>query len=605
MTHDIFEPHDQAPSSPDDLFLLFQGAASYLAKSSDAPSFLDWIARIGPVLAPHIASGIAGPPGQAFRALGVSIYNAMPLPDHDFRRAPLPRPGRNEPCYCGSGEKFKHCCQPLGRLPDLKDYNMLRHILDNLPRKALAELPRTKVDVVALADTARQWRHEGEVKLAAQLLEPWFAGAGKLSGRLGFLFDELMDSYLELDQAGKRKRLLDRVITNGDRELRAAALQRKATVLTDQGDTRGAWEVFQQAQRENPGDPALAILELTLLVSQGDIDKAKQRAKFWLARVKRDRHINPEMIELLRAAAEDPVAMFADMARSSDPDLDWLATLFEEAPAVQVHYAVETSDSGGILVPDKKLAALEAAWAKVFPRCKPSLTSTGHGNPEVWNNAPDWLDFLARKPLAWHSFEVLDDLAMAVDVVPIFAIEQALLEPMLQRGAALLEANLEAAARQGKQHGELPWGFLENRCALRLLAHHAYRHLSTVDAAGGRVFMQMAERLLRLNPNDNHGIRFELSGSYLENGEDDKVVALAERFPDDLCTLTLNHILALYRLGRQGKALQVLQRAGRHHAQAIRTLLAANPKQPKLQEYAITVGGKDEAWLYRQDHLHL
>jgi len=22
------------------------------------------------------------------------------------------RPGRNEPCYCGSGRKYKHCCLP-------------------------------------------------------------------------------------------------------------------------------------------------------------------------------------------------------------------------------------------------------------------------------------------------------------------------------------------------------------------------------------------------------------------------------------------------------------------------------------------------------------
>ena len=23
---------------------------------------------------------------------------------------PTPRPGRNEPCHCGSGKKYKHCC---------------------------------------------------------------------------------------------------------------------------------------------------------------------------------------------------------------------------------------------------------------------------------------------------------------------------------------------------------------------------------------------------------------------------------------------------------------------------------------------------------------
>jgi hypothetical protein len=25
---------------------------------------------------------------------------------------PAERPGRNEPCHCGSGKKYKHCCLP-------------------------------------------------------------------------------------------------------------------------------------------------------------------------------------------------------------------------------------------------------------------------------------------------------------------------------------------------------------------------------------------------------------------------------------------------------------------------------------------------------------
>src|SRR5690554_1665729 len=118
----------QEPALPntDEIFLLFEISAGFLTKSSDPAPFLDWIANSGPVLAPTIASGIEGPPEQAFRAMGVSIYNAMPLSANDFRREPLPRPGRNDPCYCGSGEKFKQCCQSLQSLPDLSDYNMLR-----------------------------------------------------------------------------------------------------------------------------------------------------------------------------------------------------------------------------------------------------------------------------------------------------------------------------------------------------------------------------------------------------------------------------------------------------------------------------------------------
>jgi uncharacterized protein YecA (UPF0149 family) len=32
-------------------------------------------------------------------------------PDHPWKRR-MPKVGRNEPCPCGSGKKFKKCCQP-------------------------------------------------------------------------------------------------------------------------------------------------------------------------------------------------------------------------------------------------------------------------------------------------------------------------------------------------------------------------------------------------------------------------------------------------------------------------------------------------------------
>ena len=39
----------------------------------------------------------------------------------------MPSPGRNEPCPCGSGRKFKHCCgnaaQPVTGLPTPADRN--------------------------------------------------------------------------------------------------------------------------------------------------------------------------------------------------------------------------------------------------------------------------------------------------------------------------------------------------------------------------------------------------------------------------------------------------------------------------------------------------
>ena len=104
---------EQPDSDPDELGLLFDTCARVLVKSPDPAKFLDWIADAGPSLAPAIAAQVdprTGPPGLLFRTMGIAIYNAMPQPDADFRPLKLPVPGRNEPCLCGSGAKYKRCC---------------------------------------------------------------------------------------------------------------------------------------------------------------------------------------------------------------------------------------------------------------------------------------------------------------------------------------------------------------------------------------------------------------------------------------------------------------------------------------------------------------
>jgi len=266
----------------DELFGLFAMSAKVLARSGDPAAFLDWIAQHGPSFAPEMARGIdprTGPPGPAFRAMGVAIYGAMPLPEAGFQSRRLAEPGRNEPCLCGSGRKYKRCCLRLRGILDLARYNMLRHILDSAPKKRFAELPGSRVDPLAVWDTARQWHEEGDDERAAALLEPWFAGEGPLGAQIEPLFDQLMDCYLALGQERKRTRLIARALARGDSAVRVSALQRRATILADRGDLEGAWRSFGEAQREDPEDPNLATLELTLLVSRGKTDQARRRAR--------------------------------------------------------------------------------------------------------------------------------------------------------------------------------------------------------------------------------------------------------------------------------------------------------------------------------------
>jgi hypothetical protein len=603
-------PDDTLPATEDvaverELDFLLAACARTLVKSANPAAFLDWIAGAGPQLAPGMAVAVdprVGTPALFFRTLGVGIYNAMPLPVAGFRTRSLPKPGRNEPCHCGSGRKFKQCCLALGEAPDFRQFNLLRYVLDALPKAAFASLPGSGADALMVADTAAQWRDAGGHNRAIALLEPWFTGDHKLPGRLEPLFDLLMDCYLELGKSKKRKHLVGKMLARGERQLRAAALRRQVTMLADQGEHAAAWTVLHQAQREDTENPALAMLEITLLMSQGDTGQMRERAAFWLARLRHRRDIDPGYLALLQDVAENPAAAFAGLYQAMHPALGHLAALFDKvlAQAPARHYRVESTDAGNYLLPADALAAVETTWHMRFTPIKPALIATQHEDAGVWEEAERWLRFLEQQPLAWHSLDVLDDLVMAVDALPGSGSDQDLLKALLRRGLELLEFNLAAA---GAERQILPWPFMENRPALRLLAHQAWLLLE--QDVQDPAFIQAAERLLTLNPDDNHGVRLPLSRAWLEHGEPDKVLALAARYPDDLCELCLNRLLALYWLGRRGEALTLLNgEAARHHV-ALDMLLAERPRQPRVSERSITVGGKDEAWLYRSEHRHL
>lgn len=586
----------QTPEAADDLGFLFSIAAKLLVRSSNPREFLDWIAESGPTLLPGIAG--QAPAAEVFRALGRHIYDAMPLPEFGYRARPLPKPGRNDACGCGSGRKYKHCCLPLeAAAPPLHEYNFLRHVLDSLPTKRFGELAVSHADPDAVWDTARQWREEGGHKRAISLLEPWFAEGRSLTGKLEPMFDLLMDCYLDAGNEGKRKRLIEKALARGDRELRRTAMQRRTAILADQGKRKEAWASFRDAQREDPSNPGHSHLELLLLASQGDFDRVAERARFWIANFERKHDPSlAELTDLLRAIAADPRGAMSGMSRRMVPGAERLKALFDRAPAVSARYRFEPHEgSAGPLLPDSALTRREARWRALFPQRKPALVATQHGDDSAWQDSEHWLPLLESSPELWQSFDVLDDLAMAVGALPDMGSGEDLLEPILERGTRLLRLNLERC--------ELPdalfeWSWMENRPALRMAAHLASRRYQAGD---WKRFLEIGEWIIALNPNDNHGLRDLLSHAYLEIGANERVLDLLARYPDGETALTMNAILAARRCGRAGEALSMLSDAAKRCSEAVTMLLAENPKPPKSSGDWITLGGKDEAWLYRQE----
>ena len=222
----------------------------------------------------------------------------------------------------------------------------------------------------------------------------------------------------------------------------------------------------------------------------------------------------------------------------------------------------------------------------------------------MWEDPQGWLEFLGRNPLCWQSFDVLDDLVMAVDALQAVTIDKTLMEPLSARGVALLDANIAAS---GCGDGTLSWLSLQNRPALRLLAHRTFRALD--DPARGVAsdeFIELAEKMIRLNPGDNHGMREPLSRAYLARGWPEKAIELTDRYPDDFCGPALNRILALATSGRDVDAQNELSAIYTSQEVAIKMLLARKPRQPKPDSHhGVTMGGEQEAWLYRTSSLAL
>ena len=620
----------QESKSPDeaaDWDLLLGLAGRLVYGGSDHAVFLEQFRHAAPALAPGLFDGGKMPPEDAQRmagALGFAIWRSMPHPDHHWRPAPAPLPGRNEPCYCGSGQKFKRCCASLPMPTSIFErFNLLRYLLDSFPATRFDEIPRERLDPLALADTAQQWLTEGDEQRAAQLLEPLFQNPGKLDARHENAFDVLMAAWLTLDRPRKRKMLIDALMEHSDPDLATAARQRKVTMLADQGDWDGAWSLFQTSLRRTPDHPQFAHLEVTLLTMQGREDEARSRAEFWSQRLRKLDPDYADYAEVILELARDPAGVLAADEAAASPLFMLWSSLVDGAPVPATAHEVHTSATVMTLEPARELASIERQWRRRFPVPKPMLTSLDGDPQALLDNVTDLTRFLQEHPLAWQSFDILDDLALAahwmarVEAVgpPWFALQrrlaeraEALLSALLPEALAPPVASSEEAALVdprlmagiGADDPRLPWVVFANRPALRLVALQIDARMS-LRPADPRTPGLMAW-MIRLNPDDNHGYRTLLAQRWLRESQPEAALALMERYSDDIGPVLADRLLALLALERQEEAAALLAAEGAWIAEIRHALLARTYRRPReLDGGYVSVGGRGEAWIYRED----
>ncbi|WP_459937647.1 SEC-C metal-binding domain-containing protein [Desulfonatronum parangueonense] len=259
-----------------------------------------------------------------------TIWNSTPLPGNDFRPRPLPVQRRNDRCDCGSGKKFKQCCAVMNPNIEILSEEEAWHIMvDIMPDQLLTEaLERKRVPRNAIISIAQHFLNNRQVEKATTILESVFSGKlNRLDPDMAeYAFDLLMEAYDRRLQINRKLAFIESILNNAPRgPLRSVALQRKATILADQGDLPEAWEAFGQAMREDPESLSLSILELQLLMIESRFQQAKDRAAFWHAKISKvsGKLEEPQKIlNFLQSVMDDPQAVRKSMLAVPGMHLD-------------------------------------------------------------------------------------------------------------------------------------------------------------------------------------------------------------------------------------------------------------------------------------------
>lgn len=136
------------------------------------------------------------------------------------------------------------------------------------------------------------------------------------------------------------------------------------------------------------------------------------------------------------------------------------------------------------------------------------------------------------------------------------------------------------------------WGFLETRPYMR--ARHGLAH--ALWAAGEKAeAIGHLEAMLRLNPNDNQGVRYELVGWLLAEGRDEAAAALLDTYPEEGMAVWpwAAALLAFRRAGAEAARapLAAAMKANPHVA----PLLAGTKRMPKRSPAFYGWGDVNEA----------
>ncbi|MDM7482969.1 MAG: SEC-C metal-binding domain-containing protein [Halomonas sp.] len=579
----------------DQLLGFASGALSAIRQQEHYPDFMTWVRAEG---AASFNDNVA-----TAQALAPILWSQTPLERLNFASEPLATPGRNEPCWCDSGRKYKQCCYRVSFPTDIPEQMMWMLSLREWKGATLkAALESQQAPPQALLEAGLIAAESGQTGRAMQILESLFDGSdwSRLPEQAEPAFEILLDIYQERGFTRKRADLLDEVMERGPLFLRGVALERLCLMHLDNDDLDSARGAFVKAQQALPDSPTLAYIEAMLLLHEGHEQEAKERADFWYRRLARQGGLDDEQLDFLAALADNPGATLADQLLSAEEDMATplvaLQALLAALPTAPLLTLTRDDERGRLLyTTTAREETLFAAWHEQFQVLVDEEVALGF-REDPWVNAIDWMSELCAHPEWLDAPQVVQDLTLALTSrfgsLPWMA--PSLLEPLALR----LSRWLEQARAAGE--GSLCWDDADNAMLLRT----GLALVVGMERGARQHSRELAEELLAIDQEDSLGLRELVLDQLLRDDRNEEALALTnEPQKDDgslVLGLLMGRTLALYRLGQQEAAEAALADVMAHSRYALELICAENPR-PSMPhpDGQVDPGSRAEAWQYR------
>ena len=503
-----------------DLDALLDAAAARVVEGVEPAAFVDWFVEQSPTIAPAFAGALRDAVEGDLRAgFARGLWNRFPQPDNRFRPRPLPPPGRNEPCVCGSGRKYKQCCRTLE--PDhatMEALPLLLHVLERYPAEALDALDAAPMDPDDLLLVLDTWAAEGEGERAVRLALPLFTSNRRLPRHAPEVLEILLEAWPRGFRDEALAALVGELAGSRDEDIALIAAEERVR-LHHENDPKAAWTLFARELERFGERPALAALEVDLLVGEGRGDEAVAAAERWRSKLlghgpTRDPAPDPALIEfvdelLARAAWIDP-EIALERACDEDDVLDRLVTLLDETPpgpvaGTHAPSAPSTEAASGralVLVPTPAMGDAERDW---------------HERVAGFDGLTEIVAYLDDAPLALSSFAVIESLATSIDAWAEESWSEAVFVRLLERAEMLLYRHVSRELGFETSEGLPDWDAMvwetapevsarhpENRAAIGLLSGLAgwYRDLADEGGGGERRAAALGRALDGLDPRE-------------------------------------------------------------------------------------------------------